>query len=181
MMIPCEGCSIRSWRPGDEGTLVRLANDREVWLNLRDRFPHPYTAADARSWIRFAPAQQPETYLAIAVHDEVAGGISLTLFEDVERTSAEIGYWLGREFHGRGIATSAVIAFTAHAFATYPITRVFALPYARNSASVRVLEKAGYSREGVLRRSAIKDGVILDQLLYAITDIEHRQRSEGRR
>ena len=87
---------------------------------------------------------------------------------DVERTSAEIGYWLGEGVWGRGIASAAVRAVSEHAFAAYGLTRLFAVPYARNAASARVLEKAGYVLEGRLRRSAIKDGVVLDQLLYAL-------------
>lgn len=172
LRLRLEGCLIRSWRAADAASLARHANDREIWLNLRDRFPHPYTSADAEQWVRFAPAQQPEVNFAIEVEGEAVGGIGLVLGEDVERVSAEIGYWLGRAFWGRGIATEALRTLTVHAFGAFHLTRVFALPYARNAASLRVLEKAGYRREGVLRRSAVKDGQLLDQVLYAITDLE---------
>ncbi len=94
------------------------------------------------------------------------GGIGLTLQGDVERMSAEIGYWLGEEHWGRGIATEAVAAVTRHAVERFGLTRIFALPFAWNPASCRVLEKAGYVLEGRLRRSAVKDGLIVDQLLY---------------
>jgi len=86
---------------------------------------------------------------------------------DVERVSAEIGYWLGEAVWGRGIATEALQAVTAEAFRRFELRRVYALPFADNRASVRVLEKAGYTLEGHLRQSAIKDGTIRDQLLYA--------------
>jgi RimJ/RimL family protein N-acetyltransferase len=155
---------------GDEAALARHANSRAVWLNLRDRFPHPYTLADAEDWVRFASAQQPETNFAIEAGGEAVGGIGFVLHEDVERCSAEIGYWLGEAVWGRGIATAAVRAATAYAFPTYRLTRVYAVPFARNRASCRVLEKAGYVLEARLRRSAIKDGLVLDQLLYAVTD-----------
>lgn len=151
---------------------MRHANDREIWLNLRDRFPHPYTAADAAAWVRIAAVEVPQTSFAIEVDGEAAGGISLMPHEDVERVSAEIGYWLGRAYWGRGIMSVAVGAATGYAFSTFGLTRVYALPFLRNTASARVLEKAGYTREGVLRRSAIKDGVVLDQALYAITDLD---------
>ena len=86
---------------------------------------------------------------------------------------AEIGYWLGHAFWGRGIATESVRAVTRHAFATWPdLRRVFALPFAPNVASARVLAKAGYRLEGVLRQSAIKDGRILDQRLFSILRVE---------
>ncbi len=86
---------------------------------------------------------------------------------DVERVGAEIGYWLGETCWGRGIVSEALVAVTHYAISTYSLTRVFALPFATNAASARVLQKAGYTLEGVLRRSAIKDGVVLDQLMYA--------------
>lgn len=170
MHLDCGPCTIRSWRYGDEKTLPRHANNREVWLNLRDRFPHPYTPADARQWIRHIVGLTPETNFAIDVDGEAVGGIGLQLHDDVERCSAEVGYWLGESYWGRGIATAALQSVTAYAFKEFQLTRVYALPFARNASSARVLEKAGYICEGVLRRSAIKDGVILDQLMYARTD-----------
>ena len=174
--LDCGLCVVRSWRPGDEDSLTRHANDRGVWLNLRDRFPHPYTRPDAEQWVRFAAGANPETNFAIAVDGEAVGGIGLMLHDDVERCSAEIGYWLGRTFWGRGLATAAVRALTAHAFATHGLTRVYALPFADNTASLRVLEKAGYRCEGRLRRSAIKDGRVRDQVVYALTDEDVRPR-----
>ncbi len=170
MHLHCGPCTIRSWRYEDEKTLPRHANSREVWLNLRDRFPHPYTPADARAWIQHIVGLTPETNFAIDVDGEAVGGIGLQLHDDVERCSAEVGYWLGESYWGRGIATAALQSFTAYAFKEFRLTRVYALPFARNSSSARVLEKAGYVCEGVLRRSAIKDGVVLDQFMYAKTD-----------
>jgi RimJ/RimL family protein N-acetyltransferase len=172
--LDCGPCVVRSWRPGDEDALARHANDRGVWLNLRDRFPHPYTRTDAESWVRFAAGQKPEVNFAIAVDGQAVGGIGLVLHDDVERCSAEIGYWLGRAFWGRGLATAAVRGLTDYAFATHALTRVYALPFADNAASVRVLEKAGYQFEGRLRRASVKDGQVRDQLLYAITDEDPR-------
>jgi len=163
-------CKLRAWRDGDLPSLVRYANDREVWLQLRDRFPHRYTPADGQAWIRFASSRTPATELAIEVDGEASGGIGVTLQEDVERVSAELGYWLGRLLWNRGIMSAAVRAATEYAFAAFSLTRIYALPFASNAASQRVLAKAGYVREGLVRRSAIKDGALLDQVLYAITD-----------
>jgi len=87
----------------------------------------------------------------------------------VERVGAEIGYWLGVPFWGRGIMTAALQAVTAHAFREHPeLRRIWAVPFAWNPASMRVLEKAGYRAEGRMRESAVKDGKIVDQMLYAI-------------
>jgi RimJ/RimL family protein N-acetyltransferase len=160
-------CDVRSWRPGDATALVAHANNRKVWLNLRDRFPHPYTARDARSFLKSVIGARVETSFAIEVDGAAVGGIGFHVQSDVERIGAEIGYWLGEAYWGRGIATAAVRAVTEHALATPGLWRVFALPFADNRASARVLEKAGFTVEGRLRSSAIKDGRILDQLLYA--------------
>ena len=158
---------VRSWRPDDSASLVKYADNRKIWMNLRDRFPHPYTKRDARDFLRMMQAQRPETAFAIAVGDEAVGGIGFVMLSDVERTSAEIGYWLGEPFWGRGIVTEALVAVTRYAIETHGLTRVFAVPFAGNLASCRVLEKAGYVLEGRLRRSAIKDGRVVDQMQYA--------------
>ncbi len=104
----------------------------------------------------------------MTVDDLPVGSIGAVLGEDVERCSAEVGYWLGERYWGRGIATRALVGFTGYAFATYEVERLFAVPLAANTASCRVLEKAGYWLEGRMRRSAVKDGVVQVQLLYAI-------------
>src|SRR5262249_28771212 len=146
---------------------VMHANNRRIWMNLRDRFPYPYTKRDGQRFIRGTRESDPETAFAIAVDDVAVGGIGFVLQQDVERVWAEIGYWLGESFWGRGITTEALTAVTRHAIANHGLTRLFAVPFAHNTASCRVLEKAGYVREGLMRRSAIKDGRIVDQLLYA--------------
>lgn len=136
-------------------------------MHLRDRFPYPYESEHARAFLGWIARQPSPTVWAIAVDGEAAGGIGIELHTDVERVSAEIGYWLGESVWGRGIATEALKAVTAEAFKRFDITRLYALPFADHAASVRVLEKAGYVREGHLRRSAIKNGRIRDQLLFA--------------
>lgn len=159
---------IRSWRPQDIPSLVRQANNRRVWRNLKDRFPHPYTTADAEQWIRQATEDTPETQFAIAIEDEIVGGTGLDLQTDVFRRSAEIGIWLGEPYWGRGIATEAVRAMTSFAFAHFDVCRIFAGVFEWNPTGMRVLEKAGYSFEGRLRKSVTKDGQTIDQMLYAI-------------
>lgn len=161
-------CAVRSYRPEDAPALARHADDRRVWLNLRDRFPHPYTLADAERWIREATSAAPETHFAIAVDGEAAGGVGLELQGDVYRRSAELGYWLGAAHWGRGIATEAVRAVTAHGFEALGLGRIYAAVFEWNSASRRVLEKAGYALEGRLRRAVTKDGRTLDLYLYAV-------------
>lgn len=166
MRLLLKTCEVRSWEGGDLRSLVEQANNRKIWRNLRDHFPHPYTAADGRQFLKNVRASAPETMFAIAVDRKAVGGIGYVPQKDIERVSAEVGYWLGEAYWGRGIATEALIAVTKYAIDRHGLTRVFALPFAWNTASCRVLEKAGYTLEGRLRRSAIKDGEITDQLLY---------------
>jgi ribosomal-protein-alanine N-acetyltransferase len=115
MRIELSPCIIRSWEARDAASLAAHANNRKVWRNLRDRFPHPYTPQDAEAWIHLARAAVPETHFALAVGEEAIGGIGLELQTDVARRSAEIGYWVGEAYWGRGIATAAVRALTAFA------------------------------------------------------------------
>jgi [ribosomal protein S5]-alanine N-acetyltransferase len=158
---------IRSWRRGDEPSLARHADSEQLWRNVRDQFPHPYTLADAEAWVARASVAEPETQFAIEVDGEAAGGIGLFLQEDVARYSAELGYWLGEAHWGRGIMTAAVREFTEHAFRTFDLCRIYAIVFEWNPASRRVLEKAGYRLEGQMRRAAVKEGRVLDQFLYA--------------
>jgi len=138
-------------------------------MNLRDRFPYPYTVRDARNWLDVVVDQRLETNFAIDVGGEVVGGIGFTPQDDVARRSAEIGYWLGEQFWGRGIATEALVAVTEYAFATFDLCRLYAHVFDWNGASARVLEKAGYVFEGRLKKSVTKDGQTIDQLMYAMT------------
>jgi [ribosomal protein S5]-alanine N-acetyltransferase len=167
MQLSLRSCEIRSWRASDVGSLVQHANNRDVWINLRDRFPYPYTKGDGQAFIKLARQMRPETFFAIAVDQIAVGGIGFVLQQDVDRVSAEVGYWLGQPFWGRGIVTEVLVATTTYAIDQHGLTRVFAVPFARNLGSCRVLEKAGYVLEGRLRRSAMKDGQIIDQLQYA--------------
>jgi RimJ/RimL family protein N-acetyltransferase len=160
-------CEIRSWQTSDLDSLVEHANNRKIWINLRDRFPHPYTRSAGRQWLRHVRTTAPETLFAIAVDGAAVGGIGFVLHGDVERVSAEVGYWLGEAFWGRGITTEALIAITDYATRTHGLTRLYALPFAWNAASCRVLEKAGYVLEARLRRNVIKDNIITDSMQYA--------------
>lgn len=168
--IVCPSCVLRPLVAADATSLARHANDHEVWQNLRDRFPHPYSHVDAEEYIAREALQPIQTSFGIAVGDEAIGNISLTLGTDIERRSAEIGYWIGRAHWGRGIMPEALRATTRYAFDRLGLCRVFAVVFVRTTRSARVLDKSGYVLEGVMRRSAVKEGIILDQLLYAAYD-----------
>lgn len=167
MMIDLGGWRIRSYSPEDVPAVARHANNPRVAANLRDRFPHPYTEKHARIWIGHCLEQRPERNFAIANAEEVIGGIGLELQPDVHRASAELGFWLAEPYWGQGIMTRAARAMTDYALARFGLIRVFAMVFESNPASARVLEKAGFELEGRLRMSVIKNGRVLDQLLYA--------------
>ena len=180
-MIVLPECTVREWRPEDAESLAQHANDRRIWLNMRDAFPHPYTMADATSFLGLAVAMHPRTWFAVAVDDRAVGGIGYTLHGDIERVGAEMGYWLGTAFWGRGIMTAALRAVTAYAFREHPeLRRIYALPYVTSTTSAHILEKAGYRLEGRMRQSVIKDGNVLDQFMYAILRDEAAGGTPGR-
>ena len=167
ILLSASSCRVRTFVPEDAASLARNGNNRSIWLNLRDRFPHPYTEKDAAWYIDFLQTKPAYPSFAIEVDGQAVGGVSLRPGEDVERIGAEIGYWLGEPYWGRGVMTDAVRLTTDYAFREMRLERVFAVPFVANTASCRVLEKCGYAREGRMRKSAIKDGQILDQFLYA--------------
>lgn len=166
--IRCSSSLLRPWRVTDRASLVKYANDREVWRNLRDIFPHPYTEADADQFLSFAAADpSPPGIYAIEIDGEAAGCIALEQGRDVERWSWEVGYWLARDFWGRGIVTEALVAVTNAAFEIPELIRIYAPVFSWNRRSMRVLEKAGYKREAVHVRGGVKDGTVIDRVIYA--------------
>ena len=170
MEINCAHCLLRPLIPSDAASLAQHANDRDVWLNLRDRFPHPYTLTDAESYIGVVAGRAEQFSFGIVIDGNAVGSISLIPGADIARRTAELGYWLGRPYWGRGVMTNAVGAVTNYAFDVLKLTRVFAVPFGHNTASCRVLERTGYAKEALMRRSAVKAGEVLDQVLYARTD-----------
>lgn len=169
MKITLKNCTIRSLQETDADSLAQHANSHKVWINLRDAFPHPYTIEDGLVFIKKTQQNPPESAFAIAVNDLAVGCIGIGLHGDVERLSAEMGYWLGEQYWNLGIMTEVVESITSYAITHFNLIRIYAVPFEWNPASMRVLEKSGYILEGRMKKSAIKDGKIIDQLLYAYT------------
>lgn len=162
--------TLRRWEQTDAAALCRLADDEKVAANLRDIFPHPYTAQDGQDFIAFCTEidEMEAMQRAVEVDGALAGSISLVRGTDVPHRSAELGYWLGQSFWGKGIAAEAVRQICALGFAQWDIVRIFAEVFANNRASCRVLEKNGFVCEGTLRKSVVKYGKILDSEIYAL-------------
>jgi ribosomal-protein-alanine N-acetyltransferase len=167
MHLECGPCIVRNWAAHDKESLLRFADNRSVWRNLTHRFPHPYTEADADSWLALQARAVVSTNWTIEVDGLAAGGIGVEPGEGVYIRSARFGYWLGEPFWGRGIMTAAVRATVDYVFAHLELVRLEAPVFEWNPPSMRVLEKCGFVREGVLRQSIFKDGELIDAVLYA--------------
>jgi RimJ/RimL family protein N-acetyltransferase len=161
---------VREWSPSDKDALVRFANNRNVWRNLTDKFPHPYTAADADWWLTFVAQMAEPTHWAVEVDCLCVGGIGFTRGDGIFVKSGRFGYWLGEPYWGRGIMSVAVKSVSCHVMSNFGLARLEAPVFAWNPTSMRILEKSGFVREGVLRASAFKDGRLIDSVLYALVD-----------
>ncbi|MBK6844142.1 MAG: GNAT family N-acetyltransferase [Gemmatimonadetes bacterium] len=181
MELPLDRCSIRSWRPADAERLASIANDRSIWRMVRDRFPHPYARADADAFIARATGEHPEQNFAIAVDDQVVGGIACIPDVDINRVRAEVGYWLGAEWRGRGLATEAVRGFVDWIWATTELQHLTAAVFTYNPESARVLEKAGFTLAYLARKAAIKEGQVCDEWTYCLVREDGKTGKTGRR
>ena len=158
--------TIRRWKYEDLSSLVFHANNINVWNNVRNYFPHPYTEENGRAWLDKVVEPEPVINMAIDVDGEAVGGIGLILNGDVYIKSAEIGYWLGESFWGKGISTEAVGQMTEYAFYYFDLVRLYAEVFESNKASMRVLEKNGYYLEGVRRKAVFKNEKLMDDYIW---------------
>lgn len=158
---------LREFRESDADRLVYLANNINIAKNLRDGFPHPYYRKDAEKFIDMCMILDPPSVFAIEYTGEHIGNIGLTFGSDVYRKSAEIGYFVAEPYWNKGIATEAVKLMTEIAFDHFGMVRVHAGIFEYNHASMRVLEKCGYRKEGVFRKSVIKMNALWDEVRYA--------------
>jgi [ribosomal protein S5]-alanine N-acetyltransferase len=161
-----QGCVLRPWSPADKTALIENANNRNVWRNLADVFPHPYTEADADQWFRHCGNAGRSIIFAIELDGTAIGGISARAGEGIFVRTAHFGYWLGEPYWGRGIATAAGRAMLEHLKADGRFARLESPVFEWNPASMRVLEKLGFERIACLRRSVTKDGQLIDSVLY---------------
>lgn len=159
---------LRTYAADDLDRLVALANNRQVARYLRNAFPHPYTREDGLAWLAFLQGQpDPPTHWVVEWQGQLAGGISWQWHSDTEERTAELGYWLGEVYWGRGIMVRAIRAVAAHVFAHTPALRLEARVYSPNQASARVMEKTGFVFEGRHRNAVWKWGEAMDLLIYA--------------
>ena len=161
---------LREWKIGDAPELKAAINNEKVLDNLRDGIPYPYTEKDAADFIAATLTAKKDTQyaFAICIDNNVIGSIGVFRKDNVHRHTAEMGYYIAEPYWGKGIMTEAVRQMCAYIFENTDIVRIFAEPYAHNNASCRVLEKAGFQLEGILRQNAVKNGQSVDMRMYAI-------------
>jgi len=160
--------TLRNWRTDDAVSLQKYADNRNISAWLFDRFPFPYTLQDAVDFINLKINQNPVTNFAIIVNGEVAGVIGLDMREDVYRKTPLLGYWLAENYWGRGIMPQAVKLVTTYGFEQLGLICIQANVFGGNTKSMRVLEKAGFMKQGIALQSAIKDGRVVDEHRFAI-------------
>ena len=159
---------LREWRLSDAASLAENANNMNIWNNLRDALPHPYSEEDGKLFIGMAISQpKPAPFLAIVVDGKAVGSIGISLHTDVERVTAELGYFIGESYWNRGIMTEAVKQMVVYTFTNFPLRKIYATPFDFNLASHKVLQKAGFEREAILKQAAIKNGKIVDLHYYS--------------
>ena len=165
-----EKYQIRSFSGDDVPSLAHHANNPKIARNLRDSFPCLYSESDAQEWVEYVNNQTLETHFAIALGKDAIGVIGLELHGGMYAKLAEIGYWLGEPYWGRGVATQALQTFTNYALTTYELMLIFAIVIESNSASIRVLEKANYTIEKRFHKSIVKNGEDVSSIIYSITN-----------
>ena len=164
-------CVLRKWRLSDAKELAAMLNNKKILNNLRDGLPYPYTEKDAEDYIKAMLSEDENCTFAYAItlDGRVIGSIGAFRQENIHRQTAEIGYYLAEEYWGKGIMTKAIRQLCEIVFDTSDIIRIFAEPFSYNTGSRRALEKAGFSYEGTMKNNAVKNGKVMDMVLYSVT------------
>lgn len=158
-----ETINIRPLQTSDKADLAKLANNKKVWDNLRDYIPFPYEESDAQFFINLTKDKNPQQTFGITYKQTLCGVIGLVIQKDVYQKSAEIGYWIGEPFWGKGIATKAVALITHYGFNELYLNRIYTGVFQYNIASMKVLEKNGYQKEGIFKNAIIKNNKVCDE------------------
>ncbi len=163
-------CKIRKWKLSDAADLALAVSNKKVQDNLRDGLPYPYTESDGTNYIKaMLSADENEVFaFAVTISDKVIGSIGIFRQDNIHRRTAELGYYIAENYWGKGIMTEAVKQICEYVFSNSDIIRIYAEPFAFNTASCRVLEKAGFQFEGILKCNAVKNGKIIDMKIYSL-------------
>lgn len=160
--------SLRPFLVSDLNSLVKHANNYNIAKNLSNKFPFPYTQNDGVAFINLALSATPTEIFAIVINGEAVGSIGVHPQMDLYCKNAELGYWIGEEFWGKGIVPEAIKLMIDYGFKTFDISRIYARTFDTNIKSQRVLEKTGFVLEAELKETLYKNGTVYDEMLYAI-------------
>lgn len=159
---------LRPWRESDLESLVSNANNPKIAQFMTNRFPYPYSKEHGANWLKMATTQSPVLFQAITLNDEAIGGIGIHPQQDIMCKNAELGYWLGEKYWGKGIMTKVIPEIIKYGFNTLDINRIYARPFGNNPASQKVLEKCGFQLEARFEKTIFKNGEYQDELFYSI-------------
>lgn len=157
---------LRKLETSDKSVIAKLLNNKKIWNNLTNKIPYPYTERDAEIFLKFIERDKHHKAFAIEFNREFCGIIGLIKQQDVREKSAEIGYWIGEPFWNKGITTEAVKLITEYGFSNLNIIRIYSTVFEYNIASMKVLEKNGYKKEGVFKKAIFKNNKIWDEHRY---------------
>jgi [ribosomal protein S5]-alanine N-acetyltransferase len=157
---------LRKWKRSDVAALAQIANNKNIADNLRDMFPFPYKKKDAKAWIENVKKQEITNNYCIEVDGAVAGSIGYFQKDDIYRKNVEIGYFIGEEYWGKGIATEAIRLLLEIVSKNCNAVRLYAEVFEHNKASMRALEKNGFYLESIRKKAVIKNGVVMDDCIW---------------
>ena len=135
---------------------------------MTNKFPYPYTKEHGKNFIEFAISKKPNHILAIDIQGYVVGALGIHVQDDIACRNAELGYWISENYWNKGIISSAIQQMVEYGFKNYDINRIYSRPFGYNLASQRVLEKNNFILEARLIGTIYKNGIITDELIYAI-------------
>ncbi len=160
--------SYRAFKKSDAQALSKIANNETIALFLRDNFPYPYTLEDAKKFINNLGKHPAAQVWGVFLEQTLLGAVGIFRKNDVMKYSAEIGYWLGEEYWNQGICTQMLMECIPSIFLSTDLERIYAIVFQKNHASVKVLEKVGFTYEGNLRKAIHKNGEFQNASVWSI-------------
>jgi len=162
MLIQREKYTIRQLEITDAPFMAKNANNINIWNNVRDYFPYPYSEQDALDFIRFTRNKKEIEDFVIIVDRQAVGMVGYVPGRDIERLNAEIGYWIGEDYWSKGIMSAVLKDVINYIFENTQFIRLFAPVFEYNHASMWVLQKNGFNKIAILKNAGIKNNKIID-------------------